>query len=121
MRKITTWLGIVLIATAALFVTACPERESISRIQNNPAKYVNKEVAIAGTVQKGYGLSIPIVGVRGGLYKIDDGTGTIWVVTDQSVPTEGTRIGIKGRVQEGVNWSGKNYGLGIYESDRRIK
>jgi len=121
MKKIMTLTGIVLIAAAALFATGCPQRESISSITNNPAKYINKEVVIAGTVQKGYGLSIPVIGMRGGVYKIDDGTGSIWVMTEQSVPTEGTRIGISGRVQEGVNWNGKNYGLGVYEKERKIK
>jgi hypothetical protein len=45
----------------------------------------------------------------------------MWVVTDRNVPTQETRIGIKGRVQDGVNYGGKNYGLGIYENERRIK
>ena len=121
MKKITTWLGIGLIAAAALFVTACPQRETISSITNNPAKYMNKDVVLAGTVQKGFGLSIPLAGMRGGVYKIDDGTGSIWVMTEQSVPTEGARVGIRGRIQEGVNWNGKNYGLGVYEKERRIK
>jgi hypothetical protein len=121
MKKIATWLGIVLIAATVLFATGCPERESISKIQNNPAKYSGKEVVIAGTVQKGYGFSVPVIGVGGGVYRIDDGTGSMWVVTDRNVPTQGTRIGIKGRVQDGVNYGGKNYGLGIYENERRIK
>jgi hypothetical protein len=121
MKKITTWMAVALIAATALFVTACPERMSISKLQNESSKYVNKDVVIAGTVQRGFGVSIPIINIRGGVYKIDDGTGSIWVVTDQNVPTEGTRIGIKGRLQEGVNWNGKNYGLGVYEKDRRVK
>jgi hypothetical protein len=126
MRKITTWLGIALIAVSALLATACPQRETISNITNNPAKYVNKEVVIAGTVQKGFGISIPGVvmsggSLRGGVYKIDDGTGSIWVMTDHSVPSEGSHVGIRGRVQDGVNWNGKNYGLGVYEKERKIK
>ncbi len=121
MRKITTWAGIALIASATLFLTACPQPVSISRISNDPDKYLNKDVTIVGTVKKGFGLSIPVIGARGGVYKIDDGTGSIWVVTERNVPSEGTRIGITGRLQEGVNWNGKNYGLGVYEKERRVK
>lgn len=121
MRKIATWFGIALIALGTLFVTGCPDRMSISKLQSDPGKYMNKDVVIAGRVQRGYGVSIPVIGVSGGLYKIDDGTGSIWVVTDRNVPAEGTQIGIKGRVQEGVNYNGRNYGLGIYEKDRRTR
>jgi len=28
---------------------------------------------------------------------------------------------LKGRIASGVNWKGRNYGLGIYEKDRRYK
>ncbi|MEO7673698.1 MAG: hypothetical protein ABIU09_06430 [Pyrinomonadaceae bacterium] len=111
----------VTIVLAALFTGACPERVSIADIEANPAKYQNKEVAIAGTVKDSYGISIPGTPVQGGAYKIDDGTGTIWVVSETTVPTKGTQIGIKGLVGNGVSWKGKNYGLGMYEKDRRLK
>ena len=69
-----------------------------------------------------YGFGIPGTNIGGGAYKIDDGTGTIWVlVTDGNVPSKGAEIGVKGTVGSGVNWKGRNYGLGIYERDRRYK
>ena len=114
--KIALSLTIVL---AALFAAACPERISIADIEANPAKYQNKEVAIAGTVKDSYGISIPGARVRGGAYEIDDGTGSIWIISETNVPTKGTQIGVKGLVGNGVNWNGRNYGLGIYEKDRR--
>ena len=109
------------IAFAASFTAACPERISIADIEANPAKYQNKEVAIAGTVKDSYGISIPGTPVRGGAYKIDDGTGSIWIISETTVPTKGTQIGVKGRVGNGVNWNGRNYGLGMYEKDRRVR
>ena len=58
----------------------------------------------------------------GGAYKIDDGTGSIWViVADGSVPQKGAEIGVKGVIGTGVNWKGRNYGLGMYEKDRRYR
>lgn len=106
---------------SGLFLAACPERTSIADIEANPSKYQNKEVAIAGTVRDSYGINIPGTPIRGGAYKIDDGTGSIWIVTEEGVPTKGTQVGVKGRVGSGINWHGRNYGLGLYEKDRKFR
>ena len=110
-----------LAASIAFFGAACPERVSIADIEANPAKYQNKEVAIAGTVKDSYGVSIPGTNIQGGAYKIDDGTGSIWIITESSVPSKGSQIGVKGTIGTGVNWKGRNYGLGIYEKDRKFR
>ena len=112
-------LGLVLII--GLMTMACPKRESIASIEANPSKYYNKEVGIAGTVRDSYGLNIPLTQIRGGIYKLDDGTGSIWVVTQSSVPAKGAKLGVKGKIQNGVSYNGKNYGLGMIEDDRRIQ
>lgn len=120
MKTIITAVLIAIISVLGLLATGCPERKSIADIERNPGKYQGKEVAVAGVVKDSYGLSIPGTRYGGGAYKIDDGTGSIWVVvTDGNVPQKGAEIGVKGRVETGVNWNGKNYGLGIYEQDRR--
>lgn len=122
MKTLTTTLLLSIVAAFALLTAACPERKSIADLEANPGKYQNKEVAIAGRVVDSYGISIPGTRLGGGAYKVDDGTGSIWVlVTDGSVPTRGAEIGVKGRLSSGVNWRGRNYGLGIYEKDRRYR
>lgn len=122
MKTITTTFLFVTIAVFGLFTTGCPERKSIADIERNPSKYQDKEVVIAGVVRDSYGFGIPGTNIGGGAYKIDDGTGTIWVlVTDGNVPSKGAEIGVKGTVGSGVNWKGRNYGLGIYERDRRYR
>jgi hypothetical protein len=109
-------------AIASLFTTGCPERKSIADIEANPGRYQDKEVAIAGVVRDSYGISIPGTRMGGGAYKIDDGTGSMWViVADGAVPQKGAQIGVKGTIGTGVNWKGKNYGLGMYEKDRRYR
>lgn len=118
-NKITGILLAVVVASVA-FATACPERTSIADIEANPSKYQDKEIVVAGTVKDSYGLNIPGTNMRGGVYKIDDGTGSFWVISRDTVPTKGTKIGVKGRVGSGINWNGRNYGLGMYEEDRRI-
>lgn len=111
----------VLVLGLGLFAAACPERTSIADIQSNPSKYQDKTVAVAGVVKDSYGLNIPGTQVRGGIYKVDDGTGSIWVVTNDAVPGKGAEVGVEGRIGSGLNWNGKNYGLGMYEKQRKFR
>src|SRR6476659_6947052 len=112
--KFSTLLLVIAVAGIGLFTTACPERRSIADIEHNPGRYQDKEVVIAGRVTDSYGIGIPGTNSGGGAYKIDDGTGSMWVlVTDGNVPSRGSEVGVKGRVGSGINWKGRNYGLGM--------
>jgi len=102
-----------LVLTAVLLLTACPSQTTISKINADPARYRNKEVAIVGTVRDSYGA------LGQGAYEIDDGTGRLWVVTRRGVPSRGSRVGAKGRVYNGFNFGGLNYGTVLEETDRR--
>lgn len=118
MKKFTL---LSLILLTALFAVACPKRTSIADIEADPGKFYDKEVAVAGTVKTSYGVSIPLINESGGIYKIDDGTGSIWVLTRKSLPSKNAQLGVKGKIQNGVNYNGKNYGLVLMEDDRRFK
>ena len=100
----------------ALLMTACPQRASIGSIESNPSKYVGKETAVAGRVTNSFGIAL-----LGGVYKVDDGTGSIWVLTNRSVPNKNSQVGVKGKVQDGLSFGGRSYGLGMIEDERRIK
>ena len=121
MKKTTKAFWLSLVVLIGLLTVACPKRTSIADIETNPSKFYNKEVAVAGTVQNSYGISIPFIKEQGGIYKIDDGSGSIWVITRNSVPQKGAQLGVKGKVQNGVSFNGRNYGLGLIEQDRRFK
>ena len=110
-----------LLLAMTIFAAACPERRSIADIEANPANYLNKDVAVAGVVKDSYGINVPLTNIRGGVYKIDDGTGSLWIFTENSVPTKGVQVGVRGKLQNGLSYNGKNYGLGIYEQDRRFR
>src|SRR5829696_1293519 len=120
MSYITKLILSGLVVFAGLFAAACPDRTSIADIEANPGRFQNKEVVIAGTVRDSYGVSIPGTPIRGGAYKIDDGTGSIWIFTEEGPPSNGAQVGVKGIIGNGVNWKGRNYGLGVYEKDRRF-
>lgn len=107
-------LALVILLGTFLF-TACPSRQSISKVLADPGRYDNKEVGIAGTVTDSYGV------LHMGAYELDDGTGKMWVVTRRGVPSRGAKVGAKGRVYTGFNLSGRNFGTVLEESDRRAK
>jgi hypothetical protein len=109
-------LGSASLLLAAVFLlTACPSQTTISRINADPGRYRNKEVAIVGNVTDSYGV------LGNGAYEIDDGTGRLWVVTRRGVPSRGARVGAKGRVYTGFNWGGRNFGTVLEETDRSWK
>ncbi len=116
--KTITILSLLLIVMAA---AGCPKRTSIADIESNPGRFQDKKVAIAGTVSNSYGVSIPFTRDSGGIYKIDDGTGSIWVITNRSVPGKNAQLGVTGKVQNGFVYNGKNYGLAIVEDKRKFK
>lgn len=121
MKKGTKAILMSLVLLVGLLAAACPKRTSIADIESNPSRFYDKDVAIAGTVQTSFGGSIPILNQSGGIYKVDDGTGTIWVLTKRSVPSKGAQLGVKGKIQNGINYNGKNYGLVLVEDDRKFK
>jgi hypothetical protein len=108
-------ISLSILLALTLFATACPSRETISKINADPGRYRNKEVAIAGTVTDSYGA------LDEGAYEIDDGTGQLWVVTSRGVPARGSRVGAKGRVYTGFNFGGRSFGTVLEESDRRAR
>jgi len=107
------FLSIILTGVVAL--TACPSQTTISKINQNPARYHDKEVGLVGRVTDSYGA------LGTGIYELDDGTGKIWVMTTKGVPSRGARIGASGRVQTGVSFGGRTYGTVLEEQHRQTK
>jgi hypothetical protein len=118
-KKIIVFL-IGLLLTSGLSVYAAKTR-SIADLESNPGKYENKTVKITGIVRDASGVNIPILGVRGGCYKLDDGTGSIWICSEDGVPTKGAELSVKGVLQSGAVIRGKNYGLVIVEKSRKFR
>ncbi|MGH9898186.1 MAG: hypothetical protein ACRD63_03635 [Pyrinomonadaceae bacterium] len=99
-----------------LLLTACPSQETISRINADPARYRDKEVAIVGQVTDSYGA------LGTGAFQIDDGTGSLWVITrGGGLPTRGARVGVRGRIYQGFNFGGRNFGLVLKEEELRVR
>ncbi len=82
-------------ALLALLLVAC--RTTINQILAEPGRFAGQEVTVGGQVVK----SASVLGR--GAYQIDDGTGTLWVVTKRGAPRQGARVAVKGRVRDVVN------------------
>jgi hypothetical protein len=103
----------------AFLITGCAARGvHISDLQNRPDKYDNKTVSVNGVVTSSFG--IPLVPFQ--LYKVDDGSGEITIVSRGArAPRKGSRVEVKGKVNELGTFGGQSVGLHIQESNRKVK
>jgi len=106
-------LAITLISLTVIFAAGCPERRSVANLERNPGKYNGKQVTVVGVVRNTYGGGIPGTPIGGGIYEVDDGTGTIWVIAHGSVPHKGAEVAVSGTYGNAISWTGRNYGTGI--------
>jgi hypothetical protein len=117
MTRATRLLSIAVLS--AFVVTGCAARGvRIAELKTSPGKYENKRVSVTGVVTNSFG--IPLVPFQ--LYNIDDGTGSITVVSRETrTPSKGARVQVKGKVNEVAVLGGRSIGLHIDEDGRKFK
>jgi PBP1b-binding outer membrane lipoprotein LpoB len=103
----------------AFLIAGCAARGvHIADLQNRPDKYENKTISVNGVVTSSYG--VPLVPFQ--MYKVDDGSGEITVISRGArAPRKGSRVEVKGRVNEIGTFGGQSVGLHIQETDRKVK
>jgi hypothetical protein len=112
-----------LIATSALALTfsGCAlttRNANVADLKYNPGRYHDKTVAIDGVVTSSWG--IPLVPFK--LYKVDDGTGEVTVLSqDGRTPTRGAHVRVKGKVSEFGTFGGQSLGLHLRQTDLDFK
>ena len=112
-KRIAPFALIAIIASVCL-LAGCPPRLKISDIQRDPGKYMNKEVTIAGRVDRAFGA----LGL--GIFQVDDGTGKMWVLSESyGVPGEGANVGVTGTLLQTATFAGKSYSNVLRETKRR--
>jgi hypothetical protein len=109
LRSRTTWL----IAAIALLLTGCGTVR-IGRILDEPTRYRDRTVRVNGRVDGAFGA------MATGVYRVNDGSGTIYVLSNRGVPRSGTSVTVKGRVQSGVTVGSHSYGAAIREEGHRV-
>jgi hypothetical protein len=110
---------LVVALLGALLISGCAARGvHVAQLKDQPARYYNKSVTVNGVVTRSWGL--PLVPFQ--FYSVDDGTGQITVIGHSGrVPSTGTRVNVKGRVQELAAFGGQSLGLHLDEEKRKIK
>jgi hypothetical protein len=88
---------------------------SIKDLMTDPSSYDGKTVQVEGNVSSN-------VGALGlGAYQVDDGTGTITVVTTSGgAPREGAKVAIEGKFRSGFTLGDKSAAV-IMEQNRQIR
>jgi len=103
----------------AIILSGCQNTTRISSILNNPDRYQDRTVSIAGEVTKTYAVDLVIA--EAGAYQVDDGTGKIWVITRNGVPRDGSKVGVKGRIESGIKLAGESLLVVLREEKRRTQ
>ena len=91
---------------------------SVAELKYNPGRYQDRTVAVTGVVTSSWGL--PLVPFK--LYKVDDGTGELTVLSQGGrTPSKGSRVRVKGRVNDLAIFGGQSLGLHLEQRDLSFK
>lgn len=112
------------LSVSALASAACAAR-TVNQVLADPSRYIDREVRLSGAVVDSYSFT------NRGAYRIDDGTGQLWVVSDKGVPRTSARVTVTGTIREGFNLGslgdrinvplGLGSGLVLMESSHKAK
>lgn len=91
------------------------EGTKISAILANSSSYHGRAVTVVGKASGGRAFQF----VNEQPYRVDDGTGEIWVVTSGIVPQEDSTVAVTGRVEAPYQIKGRRYEVALIESQRR--
>lgn len=115
MKRIRLSIVISMMLAASLLI-GCSERTEIKSIWDDTAKYMQKKVSIGGTITRSY-TTVPNIPGQSA-YRVDDGTGEIWVLTRTGAPSMGKKVGVKGIVTYGATIDGHTWVAVIQEVER---
>jgi hypothetical protein len=115
MRNLASILLLVVLTSACAMSLHNPR---IADIRSNPGRWQDRIVSINGTVTSSWGL--PLVPFR--FYQVDDGTGQVTVLSQNlRMPTRGTRVRVKGKVNDVGVFGGQAIGLHVREESLYVK
>ena len=115
MKKTLSAVAVVILVASTFVLTACPPHETIAAINRDPGRYAGREITVGGRVAES-------VGALGfGFFKLDDGTGTLWVYSQSfGTPQSGAKVAVVGRLDvQGITVMGHSYGTILRETQRR--
>ena len=114
LRKSGKGILAVALITATFLIAGCPTQTSIANLNKDPGRYAGKEVSIHGNVSDSFGA------LGNGVYQIDDGTGRMWVYSQNyGVPGNGNKVTVIGRIEQGLAIGGRTFGVILRQTEAR--
>lgn len=99
-----------------VLLTGCAGTTRIGNLLDDPAEYDGENVRVEGEVTRTLG--VPLVG---GTYDVDDGTGTLTVITDAgAVPREGADVSVRGTFRAVFTLGARSVSV-LQERDRDLR
>lgn len=99
---------------AMVLMVGCPTQTSIADINKDPGRFAGKDVSIHGSVSDSFGA------LGNGVFQIDDGTGRMWVYSQNfGVPGNGSKVAVTGRIEQGFAFGGRTFGVVLRETEAR--
>jgi hypothetical protein len=92
-----SWLWLpTLVLLAGALAAGCAAK-TVNHVLADPGRYRDREITIKGSVVDSYSIA------HQGIYRVEDRTGALWVVSNHGVPRRGARVKVTGVVREGFN------------------
>ena len=118
LSRLSRFMAIVVLTVVVPGCATALRSPNISELQHHPGRYQDHTVSVSGTVTDSWGL--PLVPFR--LYKVDDGTGEVTVLSEGTrMPARGERVRVKGRVSEVAVFGGQAIGLHLREESLYVR
>jgi len=96
-----------------LFLAGCPTSAHISDVERDPGRFRGKDVAIKGNVSESFSF------MGQGAFRVDDGTGKIWVISQSyGVPGNGREVVVVGRVVGGISFGTRSFATALQLTQR---
>jgi hypothetical protein len=89
-------VGLAVISASSILSSACAAT-TINQILADPSRYRDRDVRVSGSVVDSYSFA------NRGVYKINDESGQLWVMSDRGVPRKGARVVVKGTIRDGFS------------------
>ena len=118
----TRMIRALLVLSLAIGVSSCAgilRSPDIAEVQRNAGHYSDRTVTLDGTVTSSWG--VPLVPFK--MYKVEDGTGEITVLSrgGNRTPVKGSHVRVKGVVRDVAVFNGMPLGLHLEERDLDIR
>ena len=120
-RKRSLIPAALIVAGAVLAGCDNYHRDKISDILNNPNRFARHDVTVAGEVTDVKELPLGIANLAA--YRVNDGTGQLWVISHAGAPVVGDKVGLKGSVDQNKQMSflGTSLLTVLDDHERRIR